>query len=294
MIVGPQYHTVFEIGLNSIDWSFARVGVALFVVGIGVIWLSRRYHWQRFSRRLLGYFLVLFSLIWLMGTLGFPYSQYRRLASTYRSGGYSMVEGEVDDFKPMPYEGHTDECFSVSFKRFCYSDFDSTAGFHNSSSHGGPIKQGIYARVFYIGNTIVRLDVADGDGDNAEVSASRANAAEADWQQRMRSDPAFNQMNLGFAIAAVFFTAWWNLQPQRFMKFWGRRQDSGTVGLLFRLFFALNFAGSIYYLISTILQVKSPNLSYPMALETGALMITVTAIMVLLVERINKRRDQSS
>jgi len=35
------------------------------------------------------------------------------LSLSYRSGGYSMVEGEVEDFKPMPFEGHTDECFSV-------------------------------------------------------------------------------------------------------------------------------------------------------------------------------------
>ena len=46
MNVNPVYHTVFEIGLGSIDWSFPMVGLILLVVGIGVIWLSRRYHWQ--------------------------------------------------------------------------------------------------------------------------------------------------------------------------------------------------------------------------------------------------------
>jgi hypothetical protein len=294
MNVNPVYHTVFEIGLGSIDWSFPMVGLILLVVGIGVIWLSRRYHWQQFRSKFFGYFLVLFSLIWLMATLGFPYSQYRRLASAYRSGGYSMVEGEVEDFKPMPFEGHTDECFSVQSQRFCYSDFEIGAGFKNTSSHGGPIRQGLPIRVFYIGDTIVRLDVADGHGDDAEASASRANAAQADWQKRTGSNPVVIEMNFGFAIAAVLVTAWWNLQWRRFMKLYGKHQDKSKIALLLRLFFALNFAGAIYYLISTILQVKSHSFSYRMAFEIGALMITVTAIMVHLVEWINKRRDQSS
>jgi hypothetical protein len=288
------YHTVFEITRSSIDWSFPIAGFVLVVLGIGLIWLSRKYRWQQFGNKFSGYFLVLFSLIWLAATLGFPYSQYRGLEAAYRSGGYSMAEGEVKDFRPMPYEGHADECFSVNSKRFCYSDYEITAGFHHANSHGGPIKQGLPVRVFYIGDTIVRLDVADGHGDNAEASASRANAAQADWQKRTESDPVVIEMNFGFAIAAVLITAWWNLQWRRFMKLYGKHQDKSKIALLFRLFFALNFAGAIYYLISTILQVKSHNFSYRMAFEIGALMITVTAIMVHLVEWINKRRDQSS
>ena len=154
------YHTVFEIGLGNMNWSFPLVGVLLFAVGIVLIWLGHHYRWQRLRQRFLGYFLVVFSFIWLMATFGFPYSQYRRLELAYRDGGYSMVEGEVQDFKPMPYEGHTDECFTVSDKRFCYSDFEITAGFHNAASHGGPIRQGLPVRIFYVGNAIVRLDIA--------------------------------------------------------------------------------------------------------------------------------------
>ena len=71
-----------------------------------------------------------------------------------------MVEGVVKNFRPMPYEGHQDECFSVQAQTFCYSDYVVTVGFNNSASHGGPIREGLRVRVSYIGNTIIRLEVA--------------------------------------------------------------------------------------------------------------------------------------
>jgi len=68
--------------------------------------------------------------------------------------------GSSQNFRPMPYEGHQDECFSVQAQTFCYSDYVVTVGFNNSASHGGPIREGLRVRVSYIGNTIIRLEVA--------------------------------------------------------------------------------------------------------------------------------------
>jgi hypothetical protein len=55
---------------------------------------------------------------------------------------YEILEGSVENFDPMPYEGHQDECFTVQSKRFCYSDYEVQAGFNRSAAHGGPIRQG--------------------------------------------------------------------------------------------------------------------------------------------------------
>jgi len=71
------------------------------------------------------------------------------------------VEGRVTGFVPPRYKGQSAESFVVGDQRFAYSDDVVTAGFHNSSSHGDPIHEGLYVRVTYLGNLIVRLEVGE-------------------------------------------------------------------------------------------------------------------------------------
>jgi len=52
------------------------------------------------------------------------------------------------------------ERFCVSGVCFAYSDFVITSGFNNTSSHGGPIREGLPVRVTYVGDMIVKLEVA--------------------------------------------------------------------------------------------------------------------------------------
>lgn len=87
------------------------------------------------------------------------FREYVALRSAYRHGKFSGVEGRVADFRPMPYQGHQLECFSVQRETFCYSDYGLTAGLNNSASHGGPIRNGLPVRISYSGDTIVRLEV---------------------------------------------------------------------------------------------------------------------------------------
>jgi hypothetical protein len=42
---------------------------------------------------------------------------------------------------------------------FCYSDYVVTAGFNNSTSHGGPIMAGLPVRIAYYKGEILRIDV---------------------------------------------------------------------------------------------------------------------------------------
>jgi hypothetical protein len=84
----------------------------------------------------------------------------QRPTSDLREGQYSVVEGPVTDFVPMPYEGQSQENFAVNGHRFSYSDYSMTAGLRNAASHGGPIREGLYVRISYSGNLILRLEVA--------------------------------------------------------------------------------------------------------------------------------------
>lgn len=81
---------------------------------------------------------------------------------------YQVVEGRVENFRPMPRDGHSLESFTVNGKEFEYSDFVVTPGFRNTQSYGGPIHEGLFVRIGYIENQttrptrdIVRLEVKE-------------------------------------------------------------------------------------------------------------------------------------
>ena len=61
----------------------------------------------------------------------------------------------------MPVSGHAMEHFCVRQACFEYSDFVITAGFNNTASYGGPIRDGLPVRVTYVGNAIAKLEVAN-------------------------------------------------------------------------------------------------------------------------------------
>src|SRR5689334_21528282 len=100
-----------------------------------------------------------FACLWSGVAFSTTFREYVALHSAYGRSQFSVVEGRVTNFRPMPHEGHQPECFSVQSQTFCYSDYEVTAGFNNSTSHGGPIRDGLPVRVSYICKTIVRLEV---------------------------------------------------------------------------------------------------------------------------------------
>jgi hypothetical protein len=193
----------------------------------------------------------------------------------------------------MPYEGHQDECFSVQSQTFCYSDYGVTAGFNNSASHGGPIREGLPVRVSYVGSTIVRLEIrSDALLSDAQRTAV-SQAAKTDWQQREDRDPTLDRMNLGFAVAAVFLAAWWNLQPQRFMRFWSKPPYKSLTVTLFRLFFAANLIGAIWHLVEQVNRHHRATSEYRAAAAIAAAWITVMWVMVTVMFWFARRQDQT-
>ena len=85
--------------------------------------------------------------------------EYHRLADDYASGKYDVVEGTVEDFRPMPPQEHTCESFRVQTPRFCYGNDIISPGFNNDVQHGGPIRAGLRVRIAYAEDAILRLEV---------------------------------------------------------------------------------------------------------------------------------------
>jgi len=292
VISQDQYRVVFDLSQKGFQWWFPAFGLIFVAVGGVIIWLGRRNRWPR-SRKFVGYFMIGFACLWSGLAFATIFAEYSSLRSAYRKGQFSVVEGLISNFRPMPYEGHQEECFSVQSQTFCYSDYVVTGGFNNATSHGGPIHLGLAVRVSYIGGAIVRLEVRGDALPSAAERTESAKAARKDWQQREEKDPVLDRMTLGFAAAAVFLTAWWNLQPQRFMRFWLKPPYKPLTVVLFRLFFAANLIGAVSYLVGQVNRHQRSTSQYLAAAEIAAAWISVIWVMVTVMLWLARRRDQN-
>jgi hypothetical protein len=135
VIAHDQYRVVFDLYQKGFDWWFPAIGLLFMFIGGIFVWFGSKKGLR--SRRMEGYFLIGFACLWSGVTFSSMLREDVALRSAYRRSQFSVVEGRVTDFHPMPYQGHQSECFSVRSQTFCYSDYVVTAGFNNSASHGG-------------------------------------------------------------------------------------------------------------------------------------------------------------
>jgi hypothetical protein len=160
-----QYQVVFDaakVGYKS--WPFPAFGL-IFVV-VGALLVATRKHlpgrWKNHPRAssAFAYFFFGFAVLWTLVAFVGTYRDYSSLVSAKNAGDVQIVEGRVTNFRPMPVTGHSMEKFTVGTNSFEYSDYVVTAGFNNTSSHGGPIREGLPVRITFVGNTIIKLEVA--------------------------------------------------------------------------------------------------------------------------------------
>lgn len=125
-----------------------------------------------------------FSSLWILGAFGMTYGGYRDLVEDYQTGNFEIAEGFVNNFVPMPKGGKPYESFTVDGVSFTYSDYNIVPGFNNTRSHGGPIEEGIFVRVYYIGNSIIRLEV-----EPAAMVGKERNRSVSLWEMPENKEP---------------------------------------------------------------------------------------------------------
>lgn len=148
-----DFKLVFDVTSNGTHslW-FPLPGLFFIILFLFFPQLNR----SRPSFRVVG---LAFAILWTIGASLSIFGQYWRDYSILKSGKASFVEGPVENFVPMPVTGHAMESFTVKGVPFSYSDYVITSGFNNTESHGGPIHEGLYVRVWYRGNDILKLEV---------------------------------------------------------------------------------------------------------------------------------------
>ena len=93
-------------------------------------------------------------------------SLYEKTVVAYKNGDYETVEGYVENFIPMPYDGHSVESFEINGVGFSYSDYHIGIGYNNTKSHGGVITgNGQHLKIGYVidsdTNIIVYIEQLD-------------------------------------------------------------------------------------------------------------------------------------
>jgi hypothetical protein len=236
--------------MQSPDWLAASGGLIPLLTGIVVIFFGkRRLNWARPSW-LFAIFLCVFGVLCAFLVWGSVADAYNSEAlAVFESGNYSVLDGVVHDFQPMPYDGHAEGCFSLRSQRFCYSDYVPSPGFHNAASHGGLFAPGFphashtRAPSFSV-STLARTRYSNPSESRAAVDAVRR-------QSEIITENNAAQQRLATAslFTIVCWTLWWNLQWKRAIRFWLRSPNRPVIQNGFRIFFGLNLMGGLIALI---------------------------------------------
>jgi hypothetical protein len=158
------FTTVFDAGQQGYsNWWFPAVGLVFVAWGMAqIFWpgtirralpvgLRGGVRGQTYNREI-----VLVASIWTVVTFCITAMGSWGAGHRLNQGLYEVVEGPITDYAN---NGRSNESFSVNGHRFSYSDYIVTSGFHTTASHGGPIHEGLYVRITYSNDQILRLEI---------------------------------------------------------------------------------------------------------------------------------------
>ena len=153
------YHTIFDVGQLGFQW---WIPLLIFIFGalfVGIGWAIRTSDdRESFLKGLLfqivGVGGIFFSIVFLASM----YGEYRQAQKAFATHSYSVAEGMVTDFIPMPPGGHSTESFVVNGTRFEYGGGWGSTMF-NSEWNKGFIHNSVEARISYVGKDIIKVEV---------------------------------------------------------------------------------------------------------------------------------------
>ena len=159
------YVVIFDIATTGYkSYSFVASGLIGIAVAFVFVLIRRSIPgWSKrppWARLIFPWGFLCFTVLWTLYAFVVTYGEYRVTSAARLNNSAKVVEGIVTGFRPMPATGHAEESFCVSGACFSYSDYVATSGFNQTSSHGGPIREGLHVRITAVGNTIVKLEVA--------------------------------------------------------------------------------------------------------------------------------------
>ena len=153
-----RFDTVFDVtqqGAGDAKWLL----IALPVVAAAVVLTALNKRIKSIIPAVIAWILCASVLLWSVATGFNLIVASGRLKAELKKNHCEVTEGLITDIEPMPYEGHQYEKIHLAGKLFYYSDYIKSPGFHQSISHGGPLRVGQYVRIHHVGNDIARIEI---------------------------------------------------------------------------------------------------------------------------------------
>jgi hypothetical protein len=158
-IVAVNYQVAFDASQNGSQLAIFALG-PVFALLFGLIgWSLKGSSDPKYASKgkfflLISGIGVVLSFVFLIGV----FSEYYNAKKSLRTGNFSVAEGTVEDFVPMPPEGHSTESFKVGARSFAYGSGWGSIVFNSEWNHGY-IHNGARVRISYRDENILRVEV---------------------------------------------------------------------------------------------------------------------------------------
>jgi len=160
--VGENYKTVFEVSLfsNGVlkeSVLFLSVGIAVAIIGIFAKWYKRP---ARIQNKIAIWswlaIIVPFSSIWLIYNI----EHGQELTQALKNGRCETVEGLVTVHNEQSSQGHgPGDLIQIAGKELTINYWTCTLGYNQTISHGGELQNGVFARLHYVGDEIIKVEI---------------------------------------------------------------------------------------------------------------------------------------
>ena len=160
--MGGTYTTVFEVSWFG-DANLLKPLLFLSIGVMAVFTIGRRIGSDKKAPFEKWIFYCLWVPIWFGVTLPWLFSTVRdtwRFRQALRYEQCAIVEGTVSVLYEQPGSGHASgDRIRIGDKEFVYSYFHETVAYHRTVAHGGALINGATARLHYLADTILKVEV---------------------------------------------------------------------------------------------------------------------------------------
>jgi hypothetical protein len=159
-----RYFVAFDAANLPTDWTPVLIGLAATTLGAFIAYkpqIPAAVGLKNFQTSVtIRWALLFFGIVWTCLAAVIVPEQAQAARNLARATQCTIIEGPVQNFHPMPYNGHDEESFTVTGVEFHYSDFILDGSFNNTASHGGPIRANLPVRICQAQGRIMKLEIA--------------------------------------------------------------------------------------------------------------------------------------